>query len=167
MKEAVLVIIKPDAFNKRIVGNIFLKFAQTDLKIVAMRVVKPTPEFIEEHYQNIKNQPFFEEATSYLLGKYHQQKKIIVIIYHGANAIQECRRIAGATNPEDAEPSSIRGAYGRITTKGIYENVVHVSSDPKEAEREIKLWFDPEDIITNLYPSKIETKISYKKRIWK
>ena len=76
MKESVLVIIKPDAFNKRIVGNVFLKFAQTDLKIVAMRVVKPTRELVKEHYKHIKGQAFFKEATSYLMGEYHQQKKL-------------------------------------------------------------------------------------------
>jgi nucleoside-diphosphate kinase len=54
------------------------------------------------------------------------------------------RKIAGATNPEKADPISIRGAYGRITTKGLYENVVHCSSDALEAAREIKLWFRSE-----------------------
>jgi nucleoside-diphosphate kinase len=59
------------------------------------------------------------------------------------------RKIAGATNPEEADPTTIRGAYGRITTKGVYENVIHSSSDPKDAEREIALWFKPEEIVVS------------------
>ncbi|MBD3296342.1 MAG: hypothetical protein GF392_03140, partial [Candidatus Omnitrophica bacterium] len=53
---------------------------------------------------------------------------------------------------------SIRGAYGRITTKGVYENVIHASANPEDAEREIKLWFDPDEIIVDLYPAKEEEK---------
>jgi len=80
--------------------------------------------------------------------------------------LKKCRTIAGATNPEEAAPDSIRGSYGRITTAGIFENVVHVSSDKEEAEREIKLWFDPDDITTNLYSTKTKTVNACKKKVW-
>ena len=73
--------------------------------------------------------------------------------------------MAGATNPEQADPTSIRGSYGRITTKGVYENVVHVSSDPAEAEREIKLWFTPDEVIVDLYPAKV-ADLRCPARVW-
>ena len=79
----------------------------------------------------------------------------MVVVYYGKGAIRICRKIAGATNPEEADPTSIRGAYGRITTKGVFENVVHVSSDKAEAEREIKLWFTPDEVVLKLYRIKI------------
>ncbi len=90
----------------------------------------------------------------------------MALVYWGKNAITKCRELAGATNPEEAEPTSIRGSYGRITTSGIYENVVHVSSEPNDAEREIKLWFVPEEIIVDLYPTKFSTEKDCRHKIW-
>jgi nucleoside-diphosphate kinase len=80
--------------------------------------------------------------------------------------IQKCRDLAGATNPEEAESTSIRGSYGRITTSGVYENVIHVSSDAEDAEREIKLWFRPDEIIVDLYPTKEITEKEHKRKGW-
>ena len=150
MNEAVLVIIKPDGIKRRLIGQILDKLAQTDLDIVAMRVCVATRKLAEDHYKHIKGQPFFKEVVSYLLGEFHNEKRLVAIVYHGPNAIKKCRKIAGLTNPEEADPLSIRGAFGRITTKGLYENVVHVSSSVKEAKREIKLWFSPKEISVHL-----------------
>ena len=81
------------------------------------------------------------------------------------DAIQKVKNICGATNPEEADPVSIRGAYGRITTKGVYENAIHASANPEESEREIKLWFAPDEIISELYPTKAAKK-SVETRVW-
>ena len=80
--------------------------------------------------------------------------------------IKKCRELAGATNPEKADPTSIRGSFGRITTNGVFENVLHVSSDRREAQREIKLWFEPDDIVEELYPTQIKILKSVKKKAW-
>jgi len=167
MKEAALVIIKPDGISRGLVGDVFAKFKKTGLEVVAMRVAEISRDLAETHYQHLKGQPFFEGTVDYFLGKFHKRKKLIVIIYYGENAIKKCRKIAGATNPEEADPESIRGAFGRITTKGIFENVVHVSSDNMEAEREVKLWFRPSDIIVSLYPTKLSTIQVHKEKVWK
>jgi nucleoside-diphosphate kinase len=90
----------------------------------------------------------------------------MALIYWGKDAINKCRELAGATNPEEAESTSIRGSYGRITTSGVYENVIHVSSNESEAEREIKLWFKPEEIIVDLYPTKEVAGKEIKNKIW-
>jgi nucleoside-diphosphate kinase len=88
------------------------------------------------------------------------------MVYWGDDAITKVRQLAGATNPEEADPTTIRGSYGRITTKGLYENVLHTSSNESEAEREIKLWFQPDEIIVDLYPTKqVDIKLE-KKRVW-
>ena len=163
MKEAALVIIKPDGVNKGLVGNVFRKFTPSKLEIIGLQVFRASRFLAEEHYMHLRGKPFFEEIVTYLTGTYHKQKQIIGVVYYGEKAIHKCRTIAGATNPEEADPMSIRGAFGRITTKGVFENVVHVSSDKKEAEREIKLWFKPDDLIVKLYPTKIVTE---KKRVW-
>jgi nucleoside-diphosphate kinase len=89
----------------------------------------------------------------------------MAMVYWGEGAIEKVRRICGSTNPEEADPVSIRGAYGRITTKGVYENVIHASANAPEAEREIKLWFDPDEIIVDLFPTKT-VKGTVEKRVW-
>jgi nucleoside-diphosphate kinase len=76
------------------------------------------------------------------------------MVYRGENAIQKVRDISGATNPEEADSTSIRGAYGRITTKGVFENVIHASSSSTDSEREIKLWFKPAEIVGQIYATK-------------
>jgi len=91
---------------------------------------------------------------------------VMALVYWGEDAIKKCRELAGATNPEEADPTSIRGSYGRITTAGVYENVIHVSSNPAEAEREIKLWFGPEEIIVDLYRVKEITGKEKKAKAW-
>ncbi len=165
MKQAALVIVKPDGISKGLVGDIFTKFNTLGLDVVAMRVANISRELAEMHYHHLKGKPFFKETVDFFFGKFHKRKQLVVIIYYGENAIKKCRKIAGATNPEEADPESIRGAYGRITTKGVFENVVHVSSNKKEAEREVKLWFNPSDIIVNLYPIKIIR--THKEKVWK
>ncbi|MBF0512232.1 MAG: hypothetical protein HQL13_07910 [Candidatus Omnitrophica bacterium] len=65
----------------------------------------------------------------------------------GDEVVLKCRTIAGATNPEEADPKSVRGKFGRVTTKGVFENLVHVSSDPREARREIALWFKKNELL--------------------
>ena len=114
----------------------------------------------------MKDKPFFEELVKYLQGELHDRKKAMAMVYWGEDAIQKIRQLTGATNPEEADSVSIRGQYGRITTKGLYENVVHTSTNEQEAEREIKLWFKPDDIIVDLYPSKEITLQNIKVRTW-
>lgn len=167
MKEPALVIIKPDGVSKSLVGDILTKFAQSGLQIVALKIARATRALAEEHYMHIKGTPFFDGVIRYIMGDFHKEKKLIAVIYFGTHAIKKCRRIAGATNPEQASPSSIRGSYGRIHTNGVYENVVHVSSDRKEADREIKLWFEPNDITVKLYPTKIQLIKAHKEKVWK
>ena len=147
MKEHALVIIKPDGVKKGLVGHILDKFSQANLDLVCIRMTIATRKKAEEHYKHIKRQPFFNDVIAYLIGKLHNEKRIVVIVYYGKDAIKKCRRIAGATNPEEAHPSSIRASFGRITTKGVYENVVHVSSTREESRREIKLWLHKGDLV--------------------
>ena len=166
MKVPALVLIKPDGISKGLIGSVLSKFAQANLEIVGLHIAKASRRLAEAHYQHLKNEPFFNDIICYLMGKYHSRKKLVAIIYYGNNAIKKCRMIAGATNPEEADPESIRGAYGRITTKGLFENVVHVSSDKDEAEREIKLWFNPDDVTVKLYPTKLKRIETHKERAW-
>ncbi|MBF0595357.1 MAG: hypothetical protein HQL22_10380, partial [Candidatus Omnitrophica bacterium] len=99
--------------------------------------------------------PFFDELIRFLMGKLHQDHDMVLaLVFCGEDAVRKGRAIAGATNPELADPHSIRGSLGRVTTKGVFENVIHVSSDPLEGEREIKLWFTPDEVARDCFPVK-------------
>jgi len=164
MIQQTLVLIKPDGLKKSLTGNVLTRLSETKLDIVAAKIVKVSKELAAEHYRELKDKPFFEDLLKYLMGEYHK-KKVMALVYWGEDAIEKVRKISGATNPEEAEAVSIRGAYGRITTKGVYENVIHASANMKEAEREIKLWFQPEEIIVDLYPTKA-VKAMGEKKVW-
>lgn len=166
MNQKTLVLIKPDGLKKSLTGNILTRLAECKLEIVATKICRVSRELAEEHYCHMKDKPFFEELIKYIRGEMHQREKVMPMVYWGEDALQKVRELAGKTNPEEADPVSIRGAFGRITTQGVYENVIHTSSDPKEAEREIKLWFNPDEIILGLYPTKVVEKKNIKIRVW-
>lgn len=164
-REQTLVLIKPDGLAKSLTGNILTRLSETKLEIAASKCIRVSRELALEHYKYLKDKPFFEELIQYIMGELHERKKVLAMVYAGEGAIQKVRDIAGATNPEEADATSIRGSYGRITTKGIYENVIHASENATEAEREIKLWFEPDEIIFDIYPTKmVEKKV--KCRTW-
>lgn len=165
MEEATLVIIKPDGLIKSLTGNILTKLSDAHLVIIAAKVKSVSRELAEQHYWHMREKPFFEEIVRYLMGEFHT-KRTMALVYYGDDAIARVRKICGSTNPEEADPASIRGSYGRITTKGVYENVIHASSNAVDAQREIKLWFEPHEIVQDdLYPTKESTK-TIKTRVW-
>ncbi|MBU4310916.1 nucleoside-diphosphate kinase [bacterium] len=167
MKEQTLVLIKPDGLKKSLTGNILTTLSESRLEIAGAKVVKVSRRLAEKHYQHLKKKPFYEELIRYIRGELHGKKKVLVLVYYGEDAIDKVREIAGATNPEEADAESIRGKYGRITTKGIFENVIHASKNREEAEKEIKLWFKPDEIIFKLYPTEMVTRSKVKVKAWK
>ncbi|MDD4955711.1 MAG: nucleoside-diphosphate kinase [Candidatus Omnitrophica bacterium] len=165
--EATLVIIKPDGLKKSLTGNILSRLSETKLKIIGARVVKVDEELARKHYSHLQDKPFFPELVKYITGQLHGENRVMALVYWGREAISKVRQIAGATNPEEADPVSVRGAYGRILTSGLYENVIHASSSPDEAEREIKLWFEPDEIVYDLYRTEEKESGGIRKRAWK
>jgi nucleoside-diphosphate kinase len=164
MTQQTLVLIKPDGLKKSLTGNVLTRLSETKLDIVASKIVRVSKELAEQHYALLKDKPFFPDLIKYIMGEYHK-KKVMALVYWGEDAINNVRKICGATNPEEADPVSIRGAYGRITTKGVYENVIHASTNEAEAEREIKLWFVPDEVIVDIYPTKT-MKQAVERRVW-
>ena len=164
-REQTLVLIKPDGLSKSLTGNILTRLSETKLEIAAAKCLHVSRELAEAHYFALRNKPFFEELISYIQGEYHSRKKVMALVYVGEGAVSKLRQVCGSTNPEEADSVSIRGQYGRITTKGVYENVIHSSSSLDESEREIKLWFEPDEIIYDLYPTEI-IQVTAKKRVW-
>ena len=159
-------MIKPDGLVKSLTGNILTRLSETKLEIVAAKMVRVSRALAKEHYRHLQKEPFFNEIIKYLMGELHHRKKVMALVYWGKDAIKKVRELAGTTNPEKADSTSIRGSYGRITSLGLYENVIHCSAIPSEAEREIKMWFEPEEIIVNLYPCKKIADQSIGRKAW-
>lgn len=171
-----LVLIKPDGLIKSLTGNIITALSETKLKIVGAKVVSVNKELAEKHYSELrarliekfgkeKGEKIFNETLKYIQGEYHTNR-VLALVYEGDNAINKIRNLAGSTNPEEAEPISIRGRYGRINSKTqVFENVVHVSDSEKEAQREIQLWFQPEELTNVIYQTK-KKKVSMDIIVW-
>jgi len=165
--ESTLVIIKPDGLKKSLTGNVLTRLSETKLRIVGAKVLKVSRALAEKHYAHLKDKPFFEDVVKYITGELHgkQYSRVMALVYHGKDAIAKVRQLAGTTNPEEADPTSIRGQYGRLTTKGLFENVLHCSANGPEAEQEIKLWFGPDEITDKIYKFK-EVDEKTRKRVW-
>lgn len=147
--ERTLVLIKPDAMSKGLSGQIINELNSTRLKMIGLKLVKVPKELAEKHYEEHKGKPFYEGLIEYITGKYHDDEAVIAIVYSGENAVKKIRDLGGATNPDKAEPKTIRGRYGKIHTQknNWHETVIHASDSPTSGEREIKLWFKQEELI--------------------
>ena len=145
--QSALVLIKPDGMQKAIAGEVISLFLASDLKLIGIKIVRVSSKLAEAHYGHLRKKPFFKEIVRYLRGDLHQGSFVIAMVFNGIDAVVKSRSIAGATNPEEANPKSVRGKFGRVTTKGVFENLVHFSSDIKEARREIELWFRKHEIL--------------------
>jgi len=163
-----MIILKPDALIKSLTGNILSRLLEARLRIIGAKVVKVSRELAELHYEHLKDEPFFDDLYEYFSGEAYgpEYERVLVFVSKGVDAISKVRRIAGATNPLDADPITIRGAYGRINKKGIMENVIHCSDSEESAKKEIHLWFDPDEIIEEIYPSKTVIKNNYEVTEW-
>ena len=130
--ERTFVILKPDAVQRGLVGEIIGRFERRGLKIVAMKMIHVSPELANEHYAVHKERPFFGSLISYITSS-----PVVAMVLEGSNAISVVRRTVGATNPAEAEPGSIRADFGLE----IGRNLVHASDGPDTSETETALWF--------------------------
>ncbi len=167
MIEQTLVLIKPDGLKRSLTGNILTRLSETKLEIAAARMVRVSRELAEEHYHHVREKPFYEELIKYIMGELHDRHKVLAMVYYGEDAIRRVKDLAGGTNPEQADSVSIRGAYGRVKTSGLFENVIHASANEEEAEREIKLWFKPPDIIFDVYETEEVIRDNVRQVVWK
>jgi len=132
MTEQTLSIIKPDAVERDLSDKIKQKFLDSKLKIIKSKKIQISKDEASEFYKVHQTKPFYEKLCSYL-----SSGPIIVMILEGMNAIQENRRIMGATDPKDAEDGTLRKLYGI----SIDKNSVHGSDSPTNAKKEIDFFF--------------------------
>ncbi len=137
MMEQTLAIIKPDAVNRNLVGEIIHRFERKGLKVVGLKMQALKLELLHEHYSHHKDKPFFRELV-----KYMSSIPAILVILEGKEAVEVVRRMAGETSGRKAVPGTIRGDF----SMSIQANIVHVSDSQKAAEEEIKRFFRKEEI---------------------
>ena len=136
-KERTFVMIKPDAVQRGLIGEIIRRFEQKGIKIGAMKMVSVSKELAEKHYGIHKGKPFFEPTVKYIMSS-----PVVAMVLEGINAIEMVREMMGKTDPQKADIGTIRGDFGQF----IGRNIVHGSDGPDTAEFEINLWFKPEEI---------------------
>ena len=130
--ERTLILVKPDAFARRLTGEILARFERKGLGIVALRYMTVERDLAERHYEEHRDKPFFSDLVEFITGG-----PLVALVLEGANAIAAARQVIGATNPLEAHAGSIRGEYGLE----VQTNLVHGSDSPESAEREIGLFF--------------------------
>jgi len=130
--ERTLIIIKPDAMERKLMGKIISIYEQEGLHISSIKILKPSVQIAESHYSEHKGKSFFKGLIKYIT-----RGEVCVLIAEGDNAIETVRVINGATDPAEADKESIRGRYAISKT----ENSVHASDSAESAEREISIWF--------------------------
>jgi len=135
--ERSLVLIKPDAMQRRLAGTIISRLEGQGLKPVALKMLHLDKALAERHYAIHADKPFFEDLVNYITST-----PIIAIVFEGEGAVETIRKIMGATDPAQAEPGTIRGDFG----SDIQQNVVHGSDSVETAEEEIKLFFAGDEI---------------------
>ena len=136
MTERSLVLVKPDGFARRLTGEVLRRIETKGYALVALRIVHPTREMLAEHYAEHEGKPFYEPLLEFM-----SSGPVTAAIIEGEGCIPGFRSLAGATNPTEAAPGSIRGDLARDWGLKVQQNVVHGSDSAGSAAREIAIWF--------------------------
>jgi nucleoside-diphosphate kinase len=127
-----LILVKPDAFERGLTGEVIHRFERKGLTIVAMKHMTVDRELAEEHYAEHRDKPFFGDLVDFITGG-----PLVALVLEGYEAVASARQVIGATNPLEAAPGSIRGDYGLE----VQTNLVHGADSPESASRETALFF--------------------------
>ena len=137
--ERTFTILKPGALQRRLIGDIISKFETKGFRILGMKAMRIPKETAEKHYKEHKGKAFYESLLTYMTSD-----PAVVMVLERENAVDSLRKLAGSTNPDNAEPGTIRGDFG-VTTK---KNIVHASDSLKSAAREIDIFFNENEIMS-------------------
>jgi nucleoside-diphosphate kinase len=138
MAERTLVLVKPDAVERKLAGEILARFERRGLEIVGAKLLKVSRELAEQHYAEHTEKPFFGELVEFITSA-----PTLALVLEGESAIAVVRTTMGATNPVDSGPGTIRGDFALA----MPNNLVHGSDSPESAEREIGLWFAADELV--------------------
>jgi nucleoside-diphosphate kinase len=130
--ERTLILVKPDAFARRLTGEIIARFECKGLGILALKRMEVDRDLAERHYEEHRDKPFFSDLVEFITGG-----PLVAMVLEGPSAVEATRQVMGSTNPLEADAGSIRGQHGI----DIQANLVHGSDSPESAQREVGLFF--------------------------
>lgn len=150
--ERTLIVFKPDAVQRGIVGEVLTRFERAGFKIVGAKMLQPDYAHYEGHYEAIgtlktrKGEAIFESTLSSML-----EGPVIAMVLEGIDAVEAVRKMVGSTEPKSALPGTIRGDYAHVSYGGAapgkgVANIIHASADAREAEAEIAHWFSESEL---------------------
>ena len=139
-EERTFVAIKPDGVKRGLTGEIIRRFEAKGLKIVALKLLNVTPEMAAQHYAEHQGKSFYDRLIRYI-----QSGPVVAMVLEGYNAVQAARHLMGKTNPNEADVGTIRADFAQI----MEYNVVHGSDSVESAQREISIYFRPEELCEN------------------
>jgi len=137
--EKTFIMVKPDGVQRNLIGEIVSRFEKKGFTLVGAKLMSVSRELAEKHYAEHKERPFFGELVDFITSG-----PVFAMVWQGQNVISTARAMMGKTNPADAAPGTIRGDYA----VSVGMNIIHGSDSPESAEREINLWFSPEEIVS-------------------
>ncbi|CCF58800.1 hypothetical protein KAFR_0F02030 [Kazachstania africana CBS 2517] len=136
--ERTFIAIKPDGVQRGLVSNIIGRFEKRGYKLVAIKLVQATEALLNEHYAEHVGKPFFPKMCNFMMSG-----PIVAMVWEGKDVVKQGRKMLGATNPQDSDMGTIRGDFGI----DLGRNVCHGSDSVASAEREIKIWFNENEIV--------------------
>jgi nucleoside-diphosphate kinase len=135
--ERSLIMLKPGVLQRRLVGKVLSRFEEKGLNIIALKMIHMSKTMVEAHYREHKGKDFYEKLVEYTLSG-----PVIAAVIEGNEAISVIRKLVGPTNVKDSLPGTIRGDFSAQTRL----NIVHASDSPESADREMNLFFKPEEL---------------------
>ncbi|QPW14525.1 nucleoside-diphosphate kinase [Mammaliicoccus sciuri] len=135
--ERTFLMIKPDAVQRNLIGEVVSRLERKGLKLVAAKLFQANEELAKEHYAEHVEKPFFNDLVSFITSG-----PVFAMVVEGKNVVEVTRTLVGETNPTKAAPGTIRGDYGI----DLGRNIIHGSDSNESAEREIGLWFDQSEV---------------------
>jgi len=151
MIERTLVLLKPDAVQRALVGDIITRFERVGLKLVGMKMVLSNDELGLAHYTEDITKRRGAHIRAGMI-EYLKTGPIVAFVLEGVNAIETVRKLIGSTEPRASPPGTIRGDFAHVSyayaddKKIVVKNLIHASGDKNDAEREVKLWFKPSEL---------------------
>lgn len=136
--EKTFIMVKPDGVQRGLIGEVVNRFEQKGFSLVGAKLMQISQDLAENHYGEHKERPFFGELVDFITSG-----PVFAMVWEGENVIKTSRLMIGATNPQEANPGSIRGDYA-IT---VGKNIIHGSDSAESAEREINLFFNESELV--------------------
>ncbi|XP_015259422.1 PREDICTED: nucleoside diphosphate kinase B-like [Cyprinodon variegatus] len=139
LQERTFIAIKPDGVQRGIIGEIIKRFEMKGFKLVGMKMKQASEDLLMQHYQDLKDRPFFPTLVNYM-----SSGPVVAMVWEGKGVVKTGRVMLGETNPADSKPGTIRGDFCIDVSK----NIIHGSDSVESANKEISLWFKPEELVS-------------------